>query len=241
VKILIIDSNVLFRSGVRFLLHRLDAHLSLDEAGEHAEALERLGSRKYDLVLLDINLPGVQGLDALQEYRNCASDTSFVMLSDPDDLRLMHAIFEHGALGFLPKSSTPDVLYQTLKLILAQRTYLSPDVLDVPVRSHASSPGLPPSSPEPTTLPWLTARQTEVLRGVIQGKTNKAIAKELNRSVATVKAHLSATFRALGVTSRTEAIYSASVLGLRVDRRGRGRRIDARKDSSTESIEAESP
>jgi DNA-binding NarL/FixJ family response regulator len=208
VNILLIDDHALFREGLKFLLRSLDAALEIDEAGDCAGALEHAASRSYDLVLLDLKMPGVAGLDALAALREAIPAAPLVVLSGEDNPGVVRAAIERGAMGFIPKSSTPELLIQALRLVLARGVYLPPAVLDA-----AADPG--PSGSE-TALRGLTPRQVDVLRCVIQGKANKVIARELDVSEGTVKAHLSAVLRAFGARNRTEAVYAAAKLGLRL-------------------------
>jgi DNA-binding NarL/FixJ family response regulator len=202
-RILLVDDHALFRGGLKYLLRGLDDSIAMDEAGDCPEALERLGSGAYDLVLLDLKLPGVNGLDALASLRDAAPGTPLIVLSGEDDPSVVHATIERGAMGFIPKSSTPEVMIQAMRLVLARGVYLPPAALDA-VRPGASA-----------ALPELTPRQIDVMRCVIRGKPNKTIARELEVSEATVKAHLTAVFQALGARNRTEAVYVAAKLGLR--------------------------
>ena len=202
---------------MRYLLRRLDAGLKLDEAGDCDEAMRHLATGRYDLVLLDLRIPcsyGANTFDGLDCLREAASGTPFVIISGEEDPQIVRESIEHGAMGFIPKSSTPELLIQAIALVLAHGVYLPRTVLDA---AHAAAePLLPQSSAAQAVLAELTQRQREVLHGVINGKTNKAIAQELDLSDATVKAHLTLTYRALGVASRTEAVYAAAKLGLRL-------------------------
>jgi DNA-binding NarL/FixJ family response regulator len=210
--ILLIDDHALFREGLKFLLRSLDAALEVDEASDCAKALEHAAARSYDLVLLDLNMPGVAGLDALAALHDAVPDSPVVVLSGEDNPGVVRAAIERGAMGFIPKSSTPEVLIQALRLVLARGVYLPPAVLDA-ARAPASV-ALP--STGNMTLPGLTPRQMDVLRCVIQGKANKVIARDLDVSEGTVKAHLSSVLRALDARNRTEAVYAAAKLGLRL-------------------------
>ncbi len=212
VNILLVDDHALFREGLKFLLRSLDAGLELDEAGDCARALERASARSYDLVLLDLKLPGVNGMDALKALREAVPSTPLVVLSGEEDPRLVREAIERGAMGFIPKSSTPEVLIQALRLVLAHGVYLPPAVLDTPA---AAAPPPHPESAE-AKLPLLTERQMDVLRCVIQGKPNKVIARDLDISEGTVKAHLSSVMHALGARNRTEAVFAAAKMGLRL-------------------------
>jgi DNA-binding NarL/FixJ family response regulator len=199
-KVLLIDDHPLFRQGLRTLLLPLDAELEIDEAGACAEALERLATAAYDLVLLDLRLPGQSGLDALEALREAAPAAPIVVLSGEDDPRTIRGAIDRGAMGFIPKSSTQELLIQALRLVLAKGIYLPPAALD----------GMD------ADLPSLTPRQLEVLRCVIQGLPNKVIARVLDISDWTVKQHVSEVLHRLGARNRTEAVYAAAKSGLRL-------------------------
>jgi len=214
--ILLIDDHALFREGLKFLLRSLDAALQVDEAGNCAKALEHAAARDYDLVLLDLKMPGVEGLEALAALREALPAAPLVVLSGEDNSGVVRAAIERGAMGFIPKSSTPEVLIQALRLVLARGVYLPPAVLDAPGAPPSAAPAVAQGAAGDAVLPGLTARQMDVLRCVIQGKSNKIIARELDVSEGTVKAHLSSVLRALDVRNRTEAVYAAAKLGLRL-------------------------
>jgi DNA-binding NarL/FixJ family response regulator len=208
VNVLLIDDHTLFREGLKFLLRSLDAALEVDEAGDCAAALAHAAKRGYDLVLLDLKMPGVAGLDALAALREAIPAAPLVVLSGEESPAVVRAAIERGAMGFIPKSSTPEVLLQALRLVLARGVYLPPSVLAVAEPAAADG--------SETALRGLTPRQIDVLRCVIQGKSNKIIARELDVSEGTVKAHLSSVLRAFGARSRTEAVYAAAKLGLKL-------------------------
>lgn len=213
--VLVVDDHALFREGLKFLLRELDASLVVDEAGDCAAALERTATHGYDLVLLDLNLPGLRGMDALAALRGAIPGAPTVVLSGEDSPELVRSAIRAGAMGFIPKSSTREVLIQALRLVFAGGVYLPPAALDTHTAAAplaAYGPGEPPDA----ARLGLTPRQMDVLRCVIQGKPNKSIARELDISEGTVKAHLSAVMQALGARNRTEAVYAAAKLGLRL-------------------------
>lgn len=214
-KILLVDDHPLFRGGLKYLLQSLDEHLELDEAGNCSQAEALATQRAYDLVLVDLKMPGVGGLDALTVVRAALPSTPVVVVSGEDDPAVVRAAIECGAMGFIPKSSTPEVMIQALKLVLAHGIYLPPRVL---AASQLPDPAPVPSASASSDagLTGLSVRQMDVLRCVIQGKPNKVIARELDVAEGTVKAHLSSVLRALGARNRTEAVYAAAKLGLRL-------------------------
>ena len=124
--VLLIDDHALFREGLKFLLRSLDAALAVDEAGNCAKALEHAAARSYDLVLLDLKMPGVDGLDALAALRDAIPAAPLVVLSGEDNAAVVRAAIERGAMGFIPKSSTPEVLIQALRLVLARAKRCTP-------------------------------------------------------------------------------------------------------------------
>jgi DNA-binding NarL/FixJ family response regulator len=214
--ILLVDDHPLLRGGMRFLLRSLDADLEMDEASDGDQALARVAARGYDLVLLDLKMPGLNGLDALAALHAAIPGTPLVVLSAEEDPDVVRAAIEGGAMGFIPKSSTPETLIQALRLVLAQGVYLPAAALDTVGRPAVPEQASGVSGAGGCMLPGLTPRQVEVLRCVIRGKSNKAIARELEVSEGTVKAHLSAVFLALGAHNRTEAVFAAAKLGLRL-------------------------
>lgn len=202
-RILLIDDHILFRDGLKYLLADLDAAPEFLEADNCREGLELAAGA--DIVLLDLKLPDMHGLEALAAMREAAAAASVVVLSSEDDPGTIRAAIDAGAAGFIPKSSTQDVLIAALRLVLAGGSYLPPHLLD------GMPAGRVPAAPAPAAaLTHLSDRQREVLMCAVQGKANKVIARDLDISEATVKAHLSASFRALGVSNRTEAVFAVA-------------------------------
>ena len=187
--ILLVDDHPLFRSGLTYLLRTLDEHLEIDEAGDCAEAVARAPESSFDLVLLDLKMPGTDGLEALAALRNAFPSSLLVVLSGEDDPRTVRNAIESGAMGYIPKSSTPEVMVQALKLVLANGTYLPPKILASAITTNDGRGSI--SDGANSIIEGLSPRQIEVFRCVVRGKSNKVIARELNISEGTVKAHLS--------------------------------------------------
>lgn len=211
-RLLIVDDHALFRQGLRFLLRDLDPQLEISEAGDCTEALAMAGE-PFDLVLLDLHMPGTSGLEALQMMRQAFESSRIVVLSGEEDPRLVRKAIDQQAAGFIPKTSTPQVLLSALRLILADGVYL-PTVALRDVGDGGAGPA--PEARGDRIGQALSERQRDVLRKAVQGKANKVIARELGISEGTVKAHLAAAFRALGVKNRTEAVYAAARSGFQV-------------------------
>lgn len=210
-KLLLVDDHPMVRDGLTPLLRGLDPDLQVDEAGNCAQAIALAGRHDYDLILLDLKMPGLAGLGALAAVREAFPGSPVVVLSGEEDPRIVRQAIEKGAMGFIPKSSTSSVMIQALRLVLAQGVYLPPGALDAP---DGPAPAEPVGGND--TIAGLSGRQMEVLRRVIQGKPNKVIARELAISEGTVKAHLSAVLRALKARNRTEIVFAAAKQGLRL-------------------------
>jgi two-component system nitrate/nitrite response regulator NarL len=219
-KVLVIDDHPLVLEGVSAALESLadkvtvmaarDAEQGLALAAEHPD---------LDLVLLDLALPGMSGFNLIGKLHERLPALPVVVLSaleDPENVR--HAI-NAGAMGFVPKSAATRVLIEVLQQVLEGNVTVPLALQSVgqPV-SHAlpnGSTGAPQvgnnSDPD---VALLTLRQLEVLSRVCQGKTNKQIATELGLSEKTVKAHVTAIFKVLGVVNRTQAVLVARRVGM---------------------------
>jgi DNA-binding NarL/FixJ family response regulator len=206
--VLIVDDHPLYREGLKALLCGLDPGLRVVCVSRVADAPAAVAGLALELVLLDMNLPGASRLDALNEVRGLFEGASIVVVSGEEDADLMLSVVDAGAAGYIPKSAEPDVTIQALRVVLAQGIYLPPAALRHAVR-RATAP-----APVPTPGPVISKKQQEVLARLLQGKSNKVIARELDIADGTVKAHLSAVYSALGVNSRSQAMCKAYELGL---------------------------
>ena len=213
-KALVIDDHPLVQEAVSNVLRRLDPDAAIDVASDCESALDLAGHGvEPDLVLLDLNLPGVSGIPAVKLWRARYPGVAVVVLSATTDQPTVLAAMGAGAAGFIPKSSSNQVMQNALRLVLGGGRYLPPELLSrlassegVGLRGHATKLSL-------ETL-GLSTRQTEVLKMIAKGASNKTICRELGLAERTVKAHVTAVLRALKVTSRTQAAVEASKLGL---------------------------
>ncbi|MBU6269686.1 MAG: response regulator transcription factor [Betaproteobacteria bacterium] len=211
-KFLLIDDHDLFRSGLRLLLGQLPVDIEVLEAGCVEDALAHV-DHGIGIVMLDLSMPGTSGMEALIRVREAFPDTPIVIVSSDDDPELIRQAIDLGASGFVPKTSTPPLLISALQLILAGGVYLPRAVLS-PAPPGTTPRGADPSIGATATPSGLTDRQEEVLLKAVLGQSNKAIARAMDLSEGTVKAHLSAAFRVLGVRNRTEAVYAAAARGI---------------------------
>jgi len=211
VHILLIDDHAMFRQGLKFLLGELNADLQFSEAGSCEPALELIAEDPPSLILLDLNMPGFQGLGALHKVIAAVPEIPIAVLSGEDDPGLIRDAIDAGASGFVPKSSKSEILVAALKLILAGGVYLPTAALKQASFATDDANATVKNNKKANTL---SARQTEVLLRAIKGQPNKIIAMDLGIAEGTVKTHLSGAFRTLGVRNRTEAVFAAAKLGL---------------------------
>ena len=206
-KLLIADDHALFRAGIRHVLLQLADSVEIVEAHDHAEVCEQLAAhRDLTLLLLDLGMPGMSGPASIDSLTTRYPTVPVVVLSASENPSDMQVALSNGALGFIPKASTPAVMVGALRLVLAGGIYIPPAM----VRIKA------PAVREVIDVnPELTSRQSAVLAGVLEGKSNKSIATELGLTEATVKAHVTAVFRALKVTNRTQAAIAAGKINSR--------------------------
>ena len=223
-KILIVDDHPLIREGSSHVLRTLDPAIELLACADCQEALDAVSAHPdIDLALLDLGLPGTSGMEALDLLRVRAPGMAVVVLSANEDAKVVVQALERGAVGFIPKTSSNEVLLGALRLVLAGGVYVPRQALAAGEHETLSHSGS--VQPDPTAVPpqkatdiGLTPRQADVLALLLQGMPNKLICRELDLAEGTVKIHLAAVFRALGATNRVQAVMAASRLGLRLPR-----------------------
>jgi DNA-binding NarL/FixJ family response regulator len=217
-KILIGGAHPLMRDGLASVLAGLAERVEVLQADTLHGVLAELGARPDTaLALLDLNLVDGEDTGALERVRAAHPEVPLVVLSGTTDYATVTAAIRGGAMGFISKRSTPQVLLGALRLVLAGEVYVPPEVLQAQLsaRSERTPSHATPSAPRVTELD-LTKRQLEVLALLVQGKPNKVICRELGLAEGTVKAHTAAIFRALRVSNRTEAGFAVNYLGIRV-------------------------
>lgn len=205
-KILIADDHPLVRDGLARLVHLLDAGAEVFEAADYEATVRQLQHVCPELALVDLNMPGMDGLAGLRRLRQQHPALKVVVASAEDDPVTIRGVLGLGVAGFLPKCEPPDVMLQALNLVLRGGTYMPACAL-----SDFRDGRLPPPRPDTSGL---TPRQLDVLRELMRGQPNKLIARELRLTEGTVKIHIAAILRALHARNRTEAVVMARLLGL---------------------------
>ncbi|MDP2007984.1 MAG: response regulator transcription factor [Rubrivivax sp.] len=220
-KVLLIDDHALFRDALGLLIGLRFPALELLQAGDLGSALGLLARHPdVHLVLLDLGLPDAQGLQAIAPLREHAPAARLVVLSADDRPATVLQAIDEGACGFVPKTADGDTLARALQVTLDGGVYLPPGCTQplanaLPLHP-AAAPLLPAGGHGTPRHLGLTPRQADVLRLLIQGQPNKLICRSLQLSESTVKTHLAAVFRRLGVNSRTQAVAMVATLGLRL-------------------------
>jgi DNA-binding NarL/FixJ family response regulator len=201
IRILIADDHPLFLLGVRVALETDGGFDVVGEAHSGPEVLPLAGRTQPEVVLLDIVMPGIDGLGSLDRLRDRYPDVIVVMVADVADPALINAAFTRGAKGFIVKSVRVADLAVSIRQTIEGTAY------------HAH--GLPTLSPETVAIDaGLTTRELEILRRLIHGLSNKEIAADLSIAEQTVKFHLTSLYRKLGIKSRTQAARWAHENGI---------------------------
>jgi DNA-binding NarL/FixJ family response regulator len=215
-KILVCDDHALIREAMRGVLKDLVPDAAVIEASDARQLTEVIqATPELDLLLLDLNLPDQAGLAILADLRERHPAISVVVLSAFQDRDTVRRALDLGALGFIPKNTEREVVLGALRLVLAGGIYIPVQALN-----GAAPPAVANGASHPTgdlrdRLPpglGLTERQMQVLALVMEGKSNKAISRALSLAEHTVKNHMTAIFKALQVTSRTEAVIAVGRL-----------------------------
>jgi DNA-binding NarL/FixJ family response regulator len=217
-KFLLVDDHALIRDALRGVVRELDAGATILEASRWGEAARLLKEHPdVTLVLLDLMLPDRDGFAALAEARARHPKVPVVILSARSERDDVERALGLGAVGFIPKSGERDVMLGALRLIFSGGVYIPPEIFSRSLSSVARTAAAARrgAGPAPTVVAGLglTARQLDVLNLMRQGKSNKAICRELKLAEATVKNHVTAILKALRVTNRTEAVVRAGTLG----------------------------
>jgi DNA-binding NarL/FixJ family response regulator len=211
-KVLIVDDQTLVRQGIRSLLELADGIEVVGEAADGVEALARIASQAPEVVLLDLRMPRLDGLGVLEALRGDGAAPSCLVLTTFDDDDALLSAMRAGAKGYLLKDVSLGQLTAAIAALAEGRTMITPALTERVVRGLM---GLGPATaggfaaPEP-----LTERETEILRLMAGGYSNKEIARALGVAEGTVKNHVSSVLSKLGVRDRTRAVLKAVDLGL---------------------------
>jgi len=209
-KFLIVEDHKIFSDGMKLFLAELEEGAEVLEAASAQDGLTLAEAHPdADLVMLDISLPDMDGCEALQIFSQRFPTLPVIMLTASESRQHMNRCFDLGASGYIPKSSKTDVMRAAIRLVMAGGVYLPPSMSGRRTRMRS----VKSKTNQEQTLANLTQRQTEVLQQLTKGRSNKQIANHLGVSEATVKVHVSAILKTLGLNSRVEAALMAQKEG----------------------------
>ncbi|MGR3269519.1 DNA-binding response regulator [Thalassococcus profundi] len=198
--VMIVDDHPLYGDALASAMRHVFQDCAIETAQSLREALALLDRGvDPDLVMFDLKLPDVSGISGFQSLRDRVPGTPILVISSLTSVDIVHAVMDEGAAGFLPKDASAQVLRQVLTEVSAGRKYLPKEY------QKSAGPRDVPCAPGNQKLADLTPQQTKIMKLICAGKPNKQIAYELNLAEATVKAHITALLRRLGVQNRTQA------------------------------------
>ena len=209
IRLLIADDHLIVWQGLRLILETEDGFELVGEASDGAEAVQLAGELHPDVILMDLRMPGIDGLTAIEQLAEVQPEIAIVILTTFNEDELMVRGLRAGAKGFLLKDTDRETLFDSIRAAARGETLLKPDVM-ARLLAQTQAPSGVKSQPENVDL---TEREMEVLQGAAQGKTSKEIAFALGISERTVKAHLGSIYQKLGVDSRAAAIAAAAGRG----------------------------
>jgi NarL family two-component system response regulator YdfI len=209
IRLLIADDHLIVRQGLRLILETEDGFELVGEASDGAEAVKLAGELHPDVILMDLRMPGMDGLTAIEQLAEKQPGIAIVILTTFNEDDLMVRGLRVGAKGFLLKDTDRETLFDSIRAAARGETLLKPDVMARLLAQTETSNKMKSQSENID----LTEREMEVLQAAAQGKTSKEIAFDLGISERTVKAHLASIYQKLGVDSRAAAIAAAAGRG----------------------------
>ena len=211
IKVVIVDDHFFFRQGVRDVLNAEPDVTVVAESGDGEEAIELIERCRPDVVLMDVNLPALNGLQVTQQVKMLCPDTNVIILTAYDDEEQIYRAIRIGASAYFPKDVAPAQLLETVRLV-AQGYYVISNRTMMPEEAEQwllelyHRYGI---SPEDSTFSPLTSREMEILEQIIDGLSNKEIATQLGISQQTVKNHVTSILSKLNRSDRTQAAIYA--------------------------------
>ncbi|WP_317201608.1 response regulator transcription factor [Janthinobacterium sp.] len=209
IKILLVDDHTLLRSGVKLLLQRNPDFEVVGEAADGLEGVKRAKQLRPDVVLMDLNMPGLSGLEALQLILQDLPGTAVLMLTVSEEADDLGAALQSGARGYLLKNIEADKLMQAIRRAAAGEAVIAESMTAKLVAQFRASPAAPAAPPAAAAPVKLTPREREAMTFLARGQSNKEIARELDVAESTVKIHVQNILKKLQLSSRVQiAVYA---------------------------------
>jgi two-component system nitrate/nitrite response regulator NarL len=205
IRVLLVDDHSLFRSGIRSLLQRYPEFLVVGEAADGVEGIKRAQQLKPDVVLLDLNMPGISGVETLQLMQQDCPDTAIIMLTVSEESSDLALAMRSGARGYLIKNIETDYLLRAIRRAAAGETVVAEALTGKLVAQLQGGAQTPP----PSELDKLTPREKDILACLALGESNKLIARKLELAESTVKIHVQNVLKKLKLSSRVQAAVFA--------------------------------
>jgi len=213
ISVLLVDDHTLFRSGVRSLLQRNPRFDVVGEAADGVDGVKRALQLKPDVVLLDLNMPGMSGIETLQLMLQDRPGAAVLMLTVSEEADDLAAALQAGARGYLLKNIDADYLTRAVERAAAGESVLA-ESLAGKLFAHVQRASAPKAPPPVSELDKLTPREREILACLARGESNKVIARALDLAESTVKIHVQNILKKLGLSSRVQAAVFAVEHGL---------------------------
>jgi len=207
--VLIADDHVVWRRGLRQVLEA--AFDIVSEAGEGGQAVEQARACRPDVVVMDIHLPGMDGIAAAREIKEALPETGVVMISAADDDEQIYASIEAGVSGYVVKDDSAEAMCQAVHHAARGEAYLPPVIAKRVLQNMSSGNGTTDAASRRTAL---SGREVTVLRLMAEGRRHKEIARELHISPRTVGNHIANIYNKLGIDDRAQAIVYAIKKGI---------------------------
>ena len=211
IRVLIADDHPLYRDGMRGLLDSETGTEVVGEASSGEEAIERAETLQPDVILMDIKMPGINGIEATREILNASPQVGVLMVTMFEDNDSLFAAMRAGARGYLLKDSRGEEVAHAIRAVAGGEAIFGPGIARRLINYFSA---LDPSSAPPRAFPELTDREEEILTLVARGHSNQEIAQQLFLSIKTVRNHISHIFLKLQVADRAQAVIRAREAGL---------------------------
>lgn len=213
IRVIAIDDHPLVREGLRLMLATSEDLIMIGEAADGASAIQLIGESAPDVVLLDLRMPGMSGMEVLEHIRKTWPEIAVLILTTYDEDELMMHGLQLGACGYLLKETPLDTLFHAIRTAARGEIVIQPEIM-ARILAHTTYASSPTRTTHTQGYMELTRRELEVLAGVARGERSKEIARRLGITERTVRAYLTNIYTKLNVESRSEAIAVALKQGI---------------------------
>jgi DNA-binding NarL/FixJ family response regulator len=214
IRIVIIDSHTLVRTGLRLILENITGFKVVGEAGKASEALEVVAAQKPDIVLLNLDSLSSIGLEIIRTLSKVSSSSRVILLARPDEAQVLINAVQEGVLGIVLKTQPSEVLIKAIQKVHAGEVWIERSMIANLLSGLRNAQQLITQDPQTESIGHLSRRERQVIQQIGQGLKNNQIAKQLSLSETTVRHHLTSIYGKLGVSDRLELLVFAHRNGL---------------------------